>query len=192
MSNVYKILVLRLREYHENKREFIQLYGETFKKDILNEFNKISVNKANNIFDTINKNINNDNHNMIKKYQSIVKFIKSYKDNYNDELDIFVDDIKNLDLDDFKTRYVNFTPKTIEEIKKLKLDTIELARKNIGILISNNKTYNEILREINSKYHISVHIKINAKVYTQIHAKINALREINIYLLDLYFTPLKI
>ena len=75
--------------------------AKLLKKDILNEFNKIFVNKANYVFDIINKNINNDNHNMIKKYQSIVKFIKSYKDNYNDELDIFVDDIKNLDLDEF-------------------------------------------------------------------------------------------
>ena len=101
--------------------------------------------------------------------------------NQPNDLELFFDNVKKYcsNIIDDKTfaLYTGFTPNTIKKIKIMNIDTIEKIHININILISNNLSYDNIITIINNNYS---------------HPLLDAMREINMYLLNLYFKHMNI
>lgn len=176
MSKLNRLLVFRITKYQENNPDIIKLYKEIYGNKICKEFNKI---KKHDIDILLGRIINNE-YAVCKKYPSIVEFVKNYKDNYLDELDIFFSDIYNYyhDITDssiFESIYSEFSKNTVDVIKSIRFDTFEIIKLNISILIDTRITYDEILNELKKCYP------------ENINPKLDAIYEISVYFLDLYF-----
>ena len=113
-------------------------------------------------------------------------FIHIYHKNMNNmnqpnDLELFFDNVKKYcsNIIDDKTfaLHTGFTPNTIKKIKIMNIDTIEKIHININILISNNLSYDNIITIINNNYS---------------HPLLDAMREINMYLLNLYYKHMNI
>jgi hypothetical protein len=99
---------------------------------------------------------------------------KNYIENYNDDLELFQNDIDNTDIPTFQSFY-NFSINTIEQIKTLKMKTIDRMILNINMLIDSNLSYNNIIIKINNNYPKDVNLKIDA------------LNEASLFLVNTYF-----
>ena len=101
--------------------------------------------------------------------------------NQPNDLELFFDNVKKYcsNIIDDKTfaLHTGFTPNTIKKIKIMNIDTIEKIHININILISNNLSYDNIITIINNNYS---------------HPLLDAMREINMYLLNLYYKHMNI
>ena len=180
MSKLHRLLTLKINQYRKNNKKFNEMYSDIFKSGMSSEFDNIKVGTEYVLLNIILDNIKNSNHCTIKKYPSIVRFIKKYKDNYVDDLHIFLDDVDNycndtIDYDIFFSIYDKFTQETVEIIKNFELSTFNTLNSNIHLLINNNLSYDDIINQLNNDY---VQCK-NLKLY--------AMYEISVYLLDLYF-----
>ena len=99
---------------------------------------------------------------------------KNYIENYNDDLELFQNDIDNTEISTFQSFY-NFSINTIEQIKTFKMKTIDRMILNINMLIDSNLSYNNIIIEINNNYPKDV------------NPKIDALNEASLFLVNTYF-----
>lgn len=180
MSKLHRLLTLKINQYRKNNKKFNEMYSDIFKSGMSNEFNNIKVGTEHVLLNIILDNIKNSNHCTIKKYPSIVRFIKKYKDNYVDDLHIFLDDVDNyhnyrIDYDIFFSLYDKFTQETSEIIKNFELSTFNMLNSNVHLLINNNLSRSDIISQLNNDY-------VQCKSF-----KLYAMYEISVYLLDLYF-----
>jgi superfamily II DNA or RNA helicase len=138
------------------------------------------------LFNILYLNLDNKEHKYVKKFHRIVKYMKRYKRNFNDEYRLLCHDIDKLqniriNINDFNTYYDLSLETTKMLCNNISLISINRIKDNLLISVENKKTYDEIITENNNRYSGSSDNK-------KILAKLKALNEISNYLTEQYFT----
>lgn len=158
MTYVYKLLKLRINEYHTDSKKFKNYYN--YPTNIYGEFDAIQNNKIDKIIDTIQIKKSSD-HKILYKYPNIIKFIDTYKNDFSDCIDVILNEFKNYKKDIYDETFllgIGFDC----DMLKLKLATVKRQYKNITSLFNNNLSVNKIKKLINTDYPLNTRTKINS------------------------------